>query len=121
MTKVKPYWILGLIGILAVMLVPVIALWPKAAPALDNPWASVPEHPVHVAHTDLIAARFKDVDPQTLKGQDIDFVGAAGPLNLVRDQGGAHPTVGRYAIAVFGDGVLNIVAQQDVDLAQVEA
>ena len=38
MTNVKPYWILGLIGVLAVMLVPVIALWPKTAPALDDPW-----------------------------------------------------------------------------------
>ncbi len=69
--KVKPYWILGLIGILAVMIVPVIALWPKAAPALDNPWASVPEHPVHVSHTDIIAGKFKNADPLTLKGQDI--------------------------------------------------
>ncbi len=72
MTKVKPYWILGLIGILAVTLVPVIVFWPKTAPARDNPWASIPKHPVHVAHTDIIAGKFKDVtDPLTVTGPEI--------------------------------------------------
>jgi octaheme c-type cytochrome (tetrathionate reductase family) len=71
MTKVKPYWLLGLIGILAVMLVPLIALWPKSARALDDPWAAVPKHPVHVPHTDIIAGKFKNVDPATLTGPDI--------------------------------------------------
>jgi octaheme c-type cytochrome (tetrathionate reductase family) len=71
MTKVKPYWLLGLIGILAVLLVPLIALWPKSARALDDPWAAVPKHPVHVPHADIIAAKFKDVDSATLTGPDI--------------------------------------------------
>ena len=62
MTKVKPYWLLGLIGILAVLLVPLIALWPKSARALDDPWAAVPKHPVHVPHADIIAGKFKNVE-----------------------------------------------------------
>ncbi len=70
--KVKPYWILGLIGILAVMIVPVIVLWPKAAPASNDPWAGIPQHPVHVDHKDIVAGKFKNVtDPLTVTGQDI--------------------------------------------------
>ncbi len=53
------------------MLVPIIVFWPKSARALDDPWAHVPKHPVHVPHNDIIAARFKDVDPATLTGPDI--------------------------------------------------
>ncbi|MGQ9834153.1 MAG: tetrathionate reductase family octaheme c-type cytochrome [Candidatus Villigracilaceae bacterium] len=71
MTKVKPYWLLGLIGILAVLLVPLIALWPKSARALDDPWAAVPKHPVHVPHADIVAAKFKGVDPAAITGPDI--------------------------------------------------
>jgi octaheme c-type cytochrome (tetrathionate reductase family) len=71
MTKIKPYWLFGLLGILAVILVPVIALWPRLAPPRDDPWAKVPKHPVHVPHADIVAAKFKDVDPASLTGPDI--------------------------------------------------
>jgi ABC-type branched-subunit amino acid transport system substrate-binding protein len=50
------------------------------------------------------------------QGQDIDYTGVGGPLNL--DDVG-DPTFGRYAIAVLGDGTLEVIGQQDVDLAQL--
>lgn len=49
-------------------------------------------------------------------GEDIDYVGVGGPLNL--DDVG-DPTFGRYAIGVLGDGTLEIIGDQDVDLAEL--
>ena len=57
--KNKPYWILGLIGILAVIIVPLIVFWPKSATKADDPWANVPEHPVHTSHADIIKGPFE--------------------------------------------------------------
>ena len=56
--KNKPYWILGLVGILAVILVPLIVFWPKANATADDPWSHVPEHPVHTSHADIIKGPF---------------------------------------------------------------
>jgi octaheme c-type cytochrome (tetrathionate reductase family) len=56
--KIKPYWILGLIGILAVILVPLIIFWPKAAAATKDPWAGLPQHPIHTSHADIIKGPF---------------------------------------------------------------
>jgi ABC-type branched-subunit amino acid transport system substrate-binding protein len=48
-------------------------------------------------------------------GEDIDYTGASGPLDLERPD----PTFGRYAIGEFtGDG-LEIVGSEDVDLADL--
>lgn len=49
------------------------------------------------------------------EGEDIDYTGASGPLNLVRPD----PTFGRYAIGEFQDGQLEIVGDSDVDLADL--
>ncbi len=49
-------------------------------------------------------------------GEDIDYVGASGPLNLDRPD----PTFGRYAIGEFQAGDLVIVGDEDVDLADLE-
>jgi octaheme c-type cytochrome (tetrathionate reductase family) len=59
MNSNKPFWILGLIGILAVVMVPMIIFWPKTASALDDPWSKVPAHPVHVDHKDIIKGTFE--------------------------------------------------------------
>jgi ABC-type branched-subunit amino acid transport system substrate-binding protein len=48
-------------------------------------------------------------------GEDIDYVGASGPINLERPD----PTFGRYAIGQFQGGDLEIVGDQDVDLADL--
>jgi len=56
--KKQPYWILGLIGILAVILVPLIIFWPRVAPSTKDPWAGIPEHPVHTSHADIIKGPF---------------------------------------------------------------
>lgn len=55
----KPYWVLGLIGILAVIIVPLIIFWPKSTEKADDPWAAVPEHPVHTSHADIIKGPFE--------------------------------------------------------------
>lgn len=46
-------------------------------------------------------------------GEDIDYDGAAGPLEL-NDVG--DPTVGRYAIGRFENGEITIIASQDVEI-----
>ncbi len=48
-------------------------------------------------------------------GEDIDYTGASGPLDLVRPD----PTFGRYAIGQFTADGLEIVGSEDVDLADV--
>jgi ABC-type branched-subunit amino acid transport system substrate-binding protein len=49
-------------------------------------------------------------------GEEIDYSGASGPLQLTRPD----PTFGRYAVGQFqDDGSLEIVGDQDVDLAEV--
>jgi octaheme c-type cytochrome (tetrathionate reductase family) len=63
--KNKPYWILGLISILLVIIVPLVAFWPKGAAAQSaDPRAKLPEHPVHTSHADIIKGPFKT-------GQDV--------------------------------------------------
>lgn len=49
-------------------------------------------------------------------GEDIDYTGASGPLDIE----GTDPTFGRYAIGQFqADGSLEIVGDQDVDLGEI--
>lgn len=49
-------------------------------------------------------------------GEDIDYEGASGPLAIE----GTDPTFGRYAVGQFqDDGSLEIVGDQDVDLAEI--
>jgi octaheme c-type cytochrome (tetrathionate reductase family) len=58
MKKRFPIWILGLIGILLLIIVPLILFLPGPAEAIDDPWTSVPEHPVHVDHKDIVKGPF---------------------------------------------------------------
>jgi ABC-type branched-subunit amino acid transport system substrate-binding protein len=48
-------------------------------------------------------------------GEDIDYQGASGPVDLTRPD----PTAGRYAIGEFTAEGLEIVGEQDVDLSEV--
>ncbi|MGH9031487.1 MAG: ABC transporter substrate-binding protein [Acidimicrobiia bacterium] len=59
---------------------------------------------------------FADCKALLDQGQDIDYTGVGGPLNL--DDVG-DPTFGRYAIATLGDGTLEVIGSQDVDLSQL--
>ena len=60
MTKKRfPFWTLGLLGIILVILVPVLYFLPRAAKPSTNPADYLPEKPVHVDHTDIIKGEFK--------------------------------------------------------------
>jgi branched-chain amino acid transport system substrate-binding protein len=51
------------------------------------------------------------------EGEDIDYQGVSGPIDLDRPD----PTVGQYAVGEFvGDGELEIISSETVDLAEVE-
>jgi len=52
------------------------------------------------------------------EGQDIDYTGSNASAFLNLDDAG-DPTAARYAIAVARDGTLEIIGQQEVDLAQL--
>jgi ABC-type branched-subunit amino acid transport system substrate-binding protein len=64
-------------------------------------------------------ASFAECKALLAQGQDIQYIGASGPWNIVRERGSGDPTVGRYAIAVARGGTLEVIGQQDVNLAQV--
>ena len=53
-----PYWILGLMGILLVILIPALYFLPKSETKMD-PAAHLPDKLVHVDHTDIIKGEFK--------------------------------------------------------------
>jgi octaheme c-type cytochrome (tetrathionate reductase family) len=59
MKKIKPFWILGAIGILTIILVPVLFFWPRTAEVVRDPQDFVPEHAVHVSHADIIQGPFE--------------------------------------------------------------
>jgi octaheme c-type cytochrome (tetrathionate reductase family) len=58
MKKRFPFWILGLIGIVLVIVASLVLFLPKPAEAIDDPWAGLPEHPVHVDHKDIVKGPF---------------------------------------------------------------
>ena len=60
MKKRFPFWTLGLLGII-VILVPVLCFLPRTA---KNAADYLPEKPVHVDHTDIVKGDFKT-------GQDV--------------------------------------------------
>jgi len=60
----KPTWLLGLVGILLVVIVPIVVLRPKPAQPQDDPWAHLPKHQPHVDHSAIIQGPFET-------GQDV--------------------------------------------------
>jgi len=60
----KPFWILGLVGILLVITVPLSYLWPRDNKPVDDPWAYVPTKTAHVDHANIISGPFET-------GQDV--------------------------------------------------
>jgi octaheme c-type cytochrome (tetrathionate reductase family) len=56
----KPFWILGLVGIVIVITVPVAYFWPQNNKPLDDPWAHVPTQTSHVDHTHIITGPFEN-------------------------------------------------------------
>jgi octaheme c-type cytochrome (tetrathionate reductase family) len=64
MKKRFPYWILGLLGIILVILVPVLYFLPRANNPSTNPADYLPQKPVHVDHSDIVQGEFST-------GQDV--------------------------------------------------
>lgn len=59
MKKIKPYWLLGALGILLVVLVPVLYFWPRMAETRQDPRAFLPKRPVHTSHADIVRGPFE--------------------------------------------------------------
>ncbi|MFH2104368.1 MAG: multiheme c-type cytochrome [Chloroflexota bacterium] len=59
MEKTKPFWILGALGVFLVVLTPLAYYWPRVSASAGDPWANVPDHPVHVSHTDIVQGPFE--------------------------------------------------------------
>ena len=60
MKKMKPFWILGLVGILFVITAPVAYFWPRENRPIDDPWAFMPPKTTHVDHKDIISGPFEN-------------------------------------------------------------
>ena len=59
MKNQKPFWIMGLVGILIVITTPVAYFWPRDNKPDDDPWAYVPTKTSHVDHSDIISGPFE--------------------------------------------------------------
>ena len=64
MKKRFPFWTLGLLGIILLILVPVLYFLPRADKPSTNPKEYLPTRPVHVDHSDIVKGEFK-------RGQDV--------------------------------------------------
>jgi branched-chain amino acid transport system substrate-binding protein len=91
----------------------VIALAAQAAES-DDPSVFIDQVPA-VTTDGTECSSFQECKDLLDEGEDIDYTGASGPLDLE----GTDPTFGRYAIGEFQDGELNIVGSEDVDLSDV--
>jgi ABC-type branched-subunit amino acid transport system substrate-binding protein len=90
----------------------IIALAAEAAGSTDG--AAIIEEVANVTTGGTVCETFADCKELLADGEDIDYDGVSGPLDL--DDVG-DPAFGRYAIAQFQDGVLTPVGEQDVDLS----
>jgi branched-chain amino acid transport system substrate-binding protein len=91
-----------------------LALAAESAGSLEGD--AIVEAAVAVSKDGTECASFAECKPLLEAGEDIDYTGVGGPLNL--DDVG-DPAVGRYAIAVLGDATLEVIGEQDVDLSQL--
>ena len=64
MKKRFPFWTLGLLGIIIVIVVPVLYVLPRANKPSNDPKDHLPTHLVHVDHKDIVKGDFKT-------GQDV--------------------------------------------------
>lgn len=92
----------------------VLALAAEAAGSFDG--QAMVDAAIAVTSEGTECGTFADCKALLEAGEDIDYTGVGGPLNL--DDVG-DPQVGRYAIGVLGDGTLEIIGEQDVDLAEL--
>ena len=67
MKKRFPFWTLGLLGIILVILVPVLYFLPRANRPSTNPADYLPQKPVHVDHADIVRGEFK-TGPDVTRG-----------------------------------------------------
>jgi octaheme c-type cytochrome (tetrathionate reductase family) len=58
MKNFKHYWILGAIGILIIILIPLVVFWPWSSDRPIDPWAGVPKHQTPTSHADIIQGPF---------------------------------------------------------------
>ena len=64
MKKLFPFWTLGLLGIILLILIPVLYFLPRAEQGAVNPADRLPQKPVHVDHADIVRGEFET-------GQDV--------------------------------------------------
>ena len=67
MKKNKPFWILGALAIIAIIVIPIFYFLPREAQAKDDPWAHVPVKATHVDHKDIIQGPLETSQQVTLR------------------------------------------------------
>lgn len=92
----------------------IVALASIAADSTDP--AVFIEHIEDVTKEGEECSSFADCKDLLEGGDDIDYQGASGPLEI----SGTDPTFGRYAIVEFqDDGSLEVIGDQDIDLSEL--
>jgi branched-chain amino acid transport system substrate-binding protein len=92
----------------------IMALAAEAAGSTTG--ADIMEEVVNVTKDGTECATFADCKALLEAGEDIDYTGASGPIDL--DDVG-DPSVGRYAIGEYQNGQLVIIDDQDVDVSDI--
>jgi ABC-type branched-subunit amino acid transport system substrate-binding protein len=95
----------------------VLALAAEAAGSVEG--QAVIDAVLDVTGEGTECATFADCKALIEQGQDIAYRGSLASGFLTLDEVG-DPSAGRYAIAVLGDGTLEIIGEQDVELSQLE-
>lgn len=91
----------------------VMALAAEAAQSADP--AVFNDELENVTRDGTECASFEECKGLLEAGEDIDYTGASGPIELARPD----PTVGRYAVGQFDGAELTIVGDEDVDVTEV--
>jgi branched-chain amino acid transport system substrate-binding protein len=89
----------------------IMALAAEAAQSVEG--QDIVDHVQEVTSGGTKCTTFQQCKDLLAAGEDIDYDGAAGPLEL-NEVG--DPTVGRYAIGVFQNGEIVIQSSQDVEI-----
>lgn len=72
---------------------------------------------IAVTEGGTVCESFEDCAGLLADGEDIDYDGVSGPLDLTTSGGSADPTFGRYGIGEYQDGgTLVVTSEQDVDV-----
>ncbi|HQY91460.1 MAG: tetrathionate reductase family octaheme c-type cytochrome [Caldilinea sp.] len=103
-------WILGLLGVILVIAVPVVFFWPRTAHTSADPWVNVPEHVAHTNHADIVQGPFASGQEVTQSCLECHENAAEGLMHTVHWTWESEPVaVPGHEDVVMGIGKTNLI------------